>query len=1069
MATLAPTGPAAAAVPTGNGLIGWDSLRRLGDLPYLSPPGVENRQSSSYARDGSNNDGFDGTDSCLRESESGCVIAEDSGAGEITSIWFTRDNGDVTRTGRITIELDGRAVVSAPLQDVVNGALGAPFAHPLVANADQASGGVYVKVPMPYRTSMRVTVEQNPLFHHVGYRHFPDATGVRTFDPADRAEDVLALLRASGTRDPKPTLPGATTRQGSVVSGAGSEVEIGRFTGPGTVTSLRLRLPGAQRSDAVLAGLRLRMTFDGRGTVDAPIGQFFGSGLGQAPVRSLMFAMQTESTGSYSAWWPMPYRQDARITLVNRAGTTVAPVEFEVTTAPESRWSSELDANGPAGHFTAISRRGPVVEGQDWMFADIAGRGKFVGVSHTMEGGIPDGNTRGYLEGDERVYVESMASPMMYGTGTEDFYEAGWYFNRGAFSAPFTGNTKHELRQSGCAIECDSTYRLMINDAVPYTSLLRFGIEHGAQNDAPGTYGSTAFLYTQPSMTTLHTDTLDLGDAASRSAHSYTDGAASTYVVDSVYEGDADHEVMRDQVRATTARIEFRMTLVPGNRGVVLRRTADQATAGQSARVLVDGTAIGTWHRPMGNGQQRWLDDAFTLPALVTAGRSTITVTLEPVAGSPAWSAAAYSATSVVAPFTDTLAPSAPGGVGVVGSREHALTISWSPSGDNVAIAGYRVYGAPTADVPATTQNLLGTVTGTVFRHGPLRAGETRHYRVLAVDAAGNVGPSSSAVVSGRTVAPTASDVTGDGKDDILEFTRQTSADVLVSASDGTRFAPAAGKWHEHFAPGQEIPLTADVNGDGRDDIVTFVNDASADVYVALSTGSGFGAGVKWHDHFAPTGEVPAVGDVDGDGRADIITFTRGAAGDVYVALSTGSGFRAGVKWHDHFATGTETPRVGDVDGDGRDDIITFTGGTAADVFVSLSNGTRFVQDGWKWHDHFAIGGEVPGVSDVDGDGRDDIVTFTRGITGDVYAALSSGTSFRAGVKWHDHFAIGTETPALADADGDGRGDVVTFTQSTTGDVFVSLSDGTRFVQIGGKWHDSFAFGQSLPQPSLVL
>lgn len=101
------------------------------------------------------------------------------------------------------------------------------------------------------------------------------------------------------------------------------------------------------------------------------------------------------------------------------------------------------------------------------------------------------------------------------------------------------------------------------------------------------------------------------------------------------------------------------------------------------------------------------------------------------------------------------------------------------------------------------------------------------------------------------------------------------------------------------------------------------------------------GTGWKWHDFFAVGTEVPAVGDFDGDGREDIVTFTRGAAADVYVALSTGSSFAGtGWKWHDFFAVGDETPAVGDFDGDGRDDIVTFTRGSAADVFVALSTGS---------------------------------------------------------------------------------------------------------------------------------
>src|SRR3954447_4990969 len=171
--------------------------------------------------------------------------------------------------------------------------------------------------------------------------------------------------------------------------------------------------------------------------------------------------------------------------------------------------------------------------------------------------------------------------------------------------------------------------------------------------------------------------------------------------------------------------------------------------------------------------------------------------------------------------------------------------------------------------------------------------------------------------------------------------------------------------------------VAGDFNGDGRDDIATFTRGPAADVYVALSTGSWFvGTGVKWHDYFAVGSETPLVGDFNGDGRDDIATFTRGAAADVYVAVSTGSSLvGTGVKWHDYFAVGSETPAVGDFNGDGRDDIATFTRGAAADVYVALSTGRSFAGTGVKWHDYFAAGSELATVGDFNGDHRDDIVT----------------------------------------------------------------------------------------------
>jgi hypothetical protein len=104
-----------------------------------------------------------------------------------------------------------------------------------------------------------------------------------------------------------------------------------------------------------------------------------------------------------------------------------------------------------------------------------------------------------------------------------------------------------------------------------------------------------------------------------------------------------------------------------------------------------------------------------------------------------------------------------------------------------------------------------------------------------------------------------------------------------------------------------ETPLTGDFNGDGKDDIVTFTHGALSDVYVALSNGTLFGPGVKWHEFFGLAGEFPYTGDFDGDGKDDAVTFTHNSLADVYTALSNGAGFLGGAKWHDYFGPPGET------------------------------------------------------------------------------------------------------------------------------------------------------------------
>ncbi len=296
-------------------------------------------------------------------------------------------------------------------------------------------------------------------------------------------------------------------------------------------------------------------------------------------------------------------------------------------------------------------------------------------------------------------------------------------------------------------------------------------------------------------------------------------------------------------------------------------------------------------------------------------------------------------------------------------------------------------------------------------------------------------------------------DFNGDGRDDIVTFTHGPLADVYVSLSTGSGFSGTSAKWHDFFALDGETPLTGDFNGDGRDDIVTFTHGSLADVHVALSTGTAFGGSAKWHDYFSLSGEVPSVGDVNGDGRDDIITFTRDRLADVHVALSTGSGFGASQKWQDFFGIAGESPGVADVNGDGRDDAVVFTQGGLGDVYVALSTGNGFAASA-KWHDMMAPGLESPRLGDFTGDGRADIAAFTGETTGDVYVAASTGTSFGPAGRWHDFFAPVGEFPYVGDYNADGRGDIVAFTR-VGADVYTALSTGNGFGA-GVKWHDYF-------------
>lgn len=303
-------------------------------------------------------------------------------------------------------------------------------------------------------------------------------------------------------------------------------------------------------------------------------------------------------------------------------------------------------------------------------------------------------------------------------------------------------------------------------------------------------------------------------------------------------------------------------------------------------------------------------------------------------------------------------------------------------------------------------------------------------------------------------------DVNGDGKADFAAFS-DYGVDITASRSEGYR--PEV-RWVEDYSyynggwrMNRHDRVIADVNGDGRDDVVGFGENA---VIVGVSTGSGFQGFSAWSGEFAsntgwnPSRHVRMVADVNGDGRDDLVGF--GETG-VRVALSTGTGFAASQNWISDYSVqngGWEVwayeRTLADVNGDGRADIIGF--GYSA-TLVSLSTGTGF-QGAQVWTNQFSrgagwqVGQHERVVADVNGDGRADVVGF--GDNG-VLVSLSTGTGFAAAVLWSADFGSNTGWSAarhdrmLADLNGDGRADIVAWGDNG---MRVALSDGDSFNEV---------------------
>jgi hypothetical protein len=217
------------------------------------------------------------------------------------------------------------------------------------------------------------------------------------------------------------------------------------------------------------------ISFDGRATVNAALGELTGSGL-PARVRSLMTRQEGREL---TLAWPMPFRRRATIRV---AGARV-----------EGRMSSGADlpdalGRGEAGYFHATTRRGRTVRGRPWQVLEAGGPGLLVGLSATLAGP----RSQGLLEGDDVIVADGVP---LHGTGTEDFFEGGFYWFFGTRSLPLVGSPSHLVGRRGCVADCRSMYRWLVADAVPFARSLRFTLEHGDRNRVAGTYSTTALWY----------------------------------------------------------------------------------------------------------------------------------------------------------------------------------------------------------------------------------------------------------------------------------------------------------------------------------------------------------------------------------------------------------------------------------------------------------------------------------------------------------------------------------------------------------------------------------------------
>lgn len=279
--------------------------------------------------------------------------------------------------------------------------------------------------------------------------------------------------------------------------GAGETLVLLDEAGPAEISHVWITIASGERFHLKKIVLRMYWDNERSPSVEAPVGDFFGLGLGQY----VLFQSTPLAVGADKAlncFFPMPFQKHARITLTNEGQERAEAIYWNIDVR-------EYHAPLPTDtlYFHAQYRQAtpnqafPVgktnLDGKNnYVWMEATGRGQFAGV--TMS--VIENQDGWWGEGDDMFFVDGEKLPSINGTGSEDYFLGAWDFGGkpfayALFGAPIVGAELQGARWS--------VYRFHLDSPIPFTRSMRATIEHGHANDRGDNYYSVAYWYqTEP-------------------------------------------------------------------------------------------------------------------------------------------------------------------------------------------------------------------------------------------------------------------------------------------------------------------------------------------------------------------------------------------------------------------------------------------------------------------------------------------------------------------------------------------------------------------------------------------
>ena len=255
-----------------------------------------------------------------------------------------------------------------------------------------------------------------------------------------------------------------------------------------------------ERNDIIL-----RMYWDGNDfpSVESPIGPFFGQGWNESyNFTSLPLAAGPSTGTGLVSYFSMPFSNGAKIEIENQTDRVITAFYFYVDYIETPKlgkdvgrfhawYNHELTEAYPEGEaeWGLIAPQHLNTDGKDnYVFADIKGKGHFVGVNYYVHCPSP----MWYGEGDDMWFIDDESVPRLFGTGTEDFFNTSWS-PKEKYEHPYYGYPR--VNNDVGWLGRTHVYRFFINDPIYFEKSLKATIEHGGSNNMTLDIGTVAYWY----------------------------------------------------------------------------------------------------------------------------------------------------------------------------------------------------------------------------------------------------------------------------------------------------------------------------------------------------------------------------------------------------------------------------------------------------------------------------------------------------------------------------------------------------------------------------------------------